>query len=49
MHHKLKDKLKMGTRDGDQFLEAMFAETLGRDGKKIGIKGAKANQVVISG
>ena len=40
---KLKDKLKMGTRDGDQFLEAMFAETLGRDGKKIGIKGAKAH------
>ena len=40
---KLRDKLKMGTREGDQFLEAMFAETLGRDGKKIGIKGAKAH------
>ncbi len=40
---KLRSVLKMGTKDGDQFLEAMFAETLGKDGKKLGKAGAKAH------
>jgi len=40
---KFRKSLNMGTKDGDEFLQAMFAETLGKDGKKLGQSGAKAH------